>query len=389
MGILDAAGFLAAGGSMGIKPSGVDDVAVVASASGAPLQAAAVFTTNKACAAPVQVSRRHLEATGGRVSAVVLTSGNANAATGATGLEHAEALCATTAQVLGCAAEEVLVCQTGLIGIPFPFEATIGGLAPVVEARAGTPEAGAAAARAILTTDTIPKEVTIQGEGFTIGGMAKGAAMLAPNMATMLAVLTTDAALSSAELSAALRAGVEHSFNRLHTDGATSTNDTVVLLASGLAGPVALDQFTAAVAAACSQLAQMMADDAEGATKVVHVTVTGARSDAEAHLGARKVADSQLVKCSFNGADPYWGRVLSELGTAGIDLDPALVSIRYGGIEVCAAGVAARHDAAALEAVMAERHLELACNLGLGSGAATVLTVDLSYGYIDENRTTS
>jgi glutamate N-acetyltransferase/amino-acid N-acetyltransferase len=219
--------------------------------------------------------------------------------------------------------------------------------------------------------------------------MAKGAAMLAPDMATMLALCTTDAAVDPGTLRTALRAAVDVSFNSMTVDGCTSTNDTVIVLASGLAGPPGPGALEAALTEVCGSLAEQMAADAEGATKVIRIRVTGAVSDAEAHQAARRVGDSLLVKCSFNGEDPYWGRVVSELGTAGVAFDPALVSISYGGTAVCRDGVGAEHDRAAVGAHMAGRHIDLHCELGLGQGTGAVLTTDLGYGYIDENRTTS
>jgi glutamate N-acetyltransferase/amino-acid N-acetyltransferase len=219
--------------------------------------------------------------------------------------------------------------------------------------------------------------------------MAKGAAMLSPDMATMLAVLTTDAAASPEQLKAALVAGVANSFNALDVDGCTSTNDTVLLLASGLAGPVDQSALEAAVAEACADLAGQMCADAEGATKVVRMTVTGAVSDAEALIGARYVSRSNLVKCSWYGCDPYWGRIASDLGSCGIEFDPGTFSLSYGGVTVCRAAVDADHDAAAVAAHMAGRHLEIVADLGLGTGTATILTNDLSHAYIDENMGTS
>ncbi len=233
------------------------------------------------------------------------------------------------------------------------------------------------------------KEALVEGPGFSIGAMAKGAAMLAPHMATMLAVVTTDAQLDAAALRTALAAAVGPSFNSLSVDGCTSTNDSVLVLASGLAGRPGAGAFEDALGEVCGSLAEQMAADAEGATKTVRIRVTGAASDPDAHRAARKVADSQLVKCSLNGEDPYWGRVVSELGTAGVAFDPDLVRISYGGVAVCEAGVAAAHDAGAVRAHMAGRHIELVCELGLGAGAGAVLTTDLGHGYIDENRTTS
>jgi glutamate N-acetyltransferase/amino-acid N-acetyltransferase len=259
----------------------------------------------------------------------------------------------------------------------------------IVSSRAASEAAGAAAARAIMTTDTVPKEVLVRGEGFTVGGMAKGAAMLAPNMATMLALCTTDAVVDPATLRACLQAAVRVSFNEMTVDGCTSTNDTVLVLASGLGATPSAAALTAALTEACRSLAEQMVNDAEGATKVSHIRVVGAESDAAAHAAARKVADSQLVQCSLNGEDPYWGRIVSELGSAGVAFDLDLVSVAYGGVEVCTGGEAAPHDTAAVAAHMKGRHVEILCDLKLGSGAAAVLGTDLGYGYIDENRTTS
>ncbi len=382
-------GFVATGGSAGIKAGKVPDVAVVATADGRAVPAAGVFTANLAAAAPVQVSRAHLAATAGAAAGVILTSGNANAATGEPGRSAAERLCVAVAGEIGSTAEEILVCQTGLIGIPFPIEHVLPELEPIVMARGGTEHDAANAARAIMTTDTVPKEVVVAGDGFTVGAMAKGAAMLAPNMATMLALCTTDASVDAVTLRQALRAAVAASFNAMTVDGCTSTNDTVLVLASGLGSSPTAAALTAALTDACRSLAEQMVDDAEGATKVAHVYVRGAESDAAAHQAARKVAGSMLVQCSLFGEDPYWGRVVSELGSAGTPFDIDRVTVAYGGTVVCAAGVAVPHDEAAVAAHMAGRHIALECDLGLGSGEAVVLGTDLSYGYIDENRTTS
>jgi len=382
-------GFVASGLACGIKATGAPDLALVASAAGA-VPAAGVFTANLAAAAPVQVSRAHLAASAGRAAAVVLSSGNANAATGAPGVAGAERMCALVGEGLGVGADEVLVCQTGLIGIPFPLPPVEAGIPLLVQARLADREAARRAATAIMTTDTMCKEVVVEAAGFTVGAMAKGAAMLAPNMATMLAVLTTDARCDPALLSGALRAAVEGTFNRMTVDGCTSTNDTVVVLANGESGTaVGLGALTDALGRACGDLAGMMAADAEGATKVAHVVVTGAVSDDEAHRAARKVADSALVKCSLNGEDPYWGRVVSELGSAGVAFDLDRVELSYGGVAVCRAGVAVEHDDKAVRDHMQGRAIELTCDLGLGAGTGAVLFTDLGYGYIDENRTTS
>jgi len=389
MSVVAARGFVAAGGSAGIKGGGALDVAVVLTDDGRPVPAAGVFTANLAAAAPVQVSRAHLAATGGNSAGVILTSGNANAATGTDGRAAAERLCAAVAQEVDAASNEILVCQTGLIGIPFPIESVAPALQSIVAGRGSETEAAADAARAIMTTDTLPKEVVVRGDGFVIGGMAKGAAMLAPNMATMLAVCTTDALVDASTLHKALSEAVAASFNAISVDGCTSTNDTVLVLASGRGASPSPGALTAALTDACSSLAEQMVADAEGGTKVAHVSVRGAESNEAADRAAHKVAESMLVQCSLFGADPYWGRIVSELGSAGTPFDIDRVSVAYGGVMVCAGGVAVAHDEAAVAAHMAGQHIYIDCDLGLGQGAAVVLGTDLSYAYIDENRTTS
>ena len=324
-------------------------------------------------------------------------------------------MCTLVAEGLGCDTAEVLVCSTGLIGKPLPIEKVAAGIPELLERRAADRNSARAAAEALMTTDTRAKQVVVPARGFTVGGMAKGAAMLAPNMATMLAVLTTDAAVDPAMLRRALRDAVSRSFNQMTVDGCTSTNDTVIVLASGLAGapagtgaPVASApgkpagvqgggtvpterELTDALWEACADLAGQMAADAEGATKVVRVKVAGARDHGEAAAGARKIAQSQLVKCSFYGEDPYWGRVVSELGSAGIGFQLDRVQVSYGGVTVCRGGVEATDpaDVDRLREVMAAPTVELVAHLGLGRGEASMITCDLGHGYIDENMTTS
>lgn len=387
MSVTTPKGFVAAGVACGIKQSGAPDLALVATADGKVVPAAGVFTSNLATAAPVLTSKAHLLASGGHAAAVILNSGNANAATGESGRANSERTCALVAAEVGCVPHEVLVCSTGLIGIPLPMDALTSGIAPV--AAALRPDGGAAAARAIMTTDTVAKEVAIEGGGFLVGGMAKGAAMLAPNMATMLAVLTTDAEATPDILLEALQAGVARSFNALSVDGCTSTNDTVLLLASGLAGPVDPIFLANAVADACADLARQMCADAEGATKVVEVKVIGAASDDDAARAARRVAESNLCKTSWYGEDPYWGRIVSELGSSGAHFDADLVSVAYGGIAVCRNGVACVHDATALAEIMRAPVIEIVADLGLGTGEGVILTNDLTHAYIDENMRTS
>jgi glutamate N-acetyltransferase/amino-acid N-acetyltransferase len=387
MSVTAAPGFVAAGAAAGIKEPAALDLAVVATADGRPVPAAGIFTLNKMVAAPVTTSRGHLRASGGHAAAVILNSGNANAGTGEPGILDAEAMCALTAAELGVDPHHVLACSTGLIGYRLPMEAIEAAIAGLVSSRGV--EGGATAAEAIRTTDTHAKEAAAQADGFTVGGMAKGAAMLAPNMATMLAVLTTDAAADPATLHRVLLEAGQTSFHRLTTDGATSTNDTVILLANGRAGEVDERELGRAVADVCGHLAEQMTEDAEGATKVVRINVCGAVDDDEAAVAARRVAESQLVKCSWYGKDPYWGRIASELGSAGAHFDERLVSISYGDIQLAHAGVAVDHDGSAVRRYMEQRHIEITCDLGLGAGRASILTNDLSHAYVDENMGTS
>ncbi|MDQ6927785.1 MAG: bifunctional glutamate N-acetyltransferase/amino-acid acetyltransferase ArgJ [Actinomycetota bacterium] len=390
MSVTTPEGFVAAGVHCGIKADvGALDLSLLATTDHQPVPAAAVFTTNKATAAPVNVSKAHLAASHRHASAVVLNSGNANAATGATGQAHAERTCALLAEALGCDPNTVLVCSTGLIGIPFPIEAVESGIDPLVERLSGDTAGATRAADAILTTDTVRKETLIRTGSFAVGGMAKGAAMLAPNMATMLAVLTTDAAVDPTTLQKVLARAVTKSFNEMTIDGCTSTNDTVVLLSSGRAGAPDLDEFAVAVTDACSDLSNQMVADAEGATKLAKVRVTGAVSDAEAQRAARKIAESQLVKCSLFGADPYWGRIISELGSAGVEFDPDRISICYGAVTVCSKGVAAAHDEGEVRSHLTGREIQITADLDLGPGDATITTADLTPSYIDENMRTS
>ena len=385
MSVTAAPGFVAGGLACGIKESGAPDVALVATADRAAVPAAAVFTSNLAQAAPVQVSNAHLA--DGRAAAVVLSSGNANAATGEAGRRDARRMCELAAEGLGIVATDVLVCSTGLIGIPMPMPALEAGIPKLC----GTlrAEGGADAAEAMLTTDTVRKEATARVGRAVVGGMAKGAAMLSPAMATMLAVLTTDAGAEPPVLQQALAAAVHETFDTLSVDGCRSTNDTVIVLANGGAGEVSATALIDAFTAVCGSLAEQMARDAEGATKFVRIRVVGARTQHDARIAARAVANSQLVQCSLNGGDAYWGRVLSELGASGAHFDPEAVGISYNGIEVCRDGIAHPHDETALASAMAGRDIEIRCDLRVARGEATVLTTDLSHAYIDENRRTS
>lgn len=389
MSVTAARGFAANGMACGIKASGAPDLALVATTDGQPVPASAVFTANRMTAAPVLACRDHLAATGGRASAVVLNSGNANAATGADGRGHAQRMAAAVAGPLGCRTEEVLVCSTGLIGIPLPVEAIEKAASELVHGRSDEPHGAIGAADAILTTDTVRKESVVRVGDAMVGGMAKGAAMLAPDMATMLAVLTTDAAVEPGGLSVVLTEAVAETFNRLSVDGCTSTNDTVILLASGHAGPAEEEALTRGVTDVCRDLALQIAGDAEGATKVVRVQISGAASNADAERAARRIADSSLVKCSWYGEDPYWGRIASEAGSAGVTFDADRITVGYGGVTVARSGVAVDHDAGAVAEHLAGRYVTVTVDLGLGEGRAEMLTNDLGHGYIDENMGTS
>ncbi len=394
MSVTAAPGFEAGAAASGLKPGAALDVALVATADHAPVTAAGVFTSNRVASAPVQISRQHLA--NHQAAAVVLNAGNANAATGEEGRGHARRMCAATAAALGCAADDVLVCSTGLIGIPLPIDAVEAGIAAAAAARRADAAGSGRAADAIRTTDTVAKEAAVTAAGYTVGGMAKGAAMLAPAMATMLAVITTDAAVTPPALDAALTCAVHDTFNALIVDACMSTSDTVLVLANGRAGqpPIepaspAFTAFAAALTEVCDRLAEAMAADAEGATKLARVVVTGAASPAEARLAARGVASSQLVQCSLYGHDPYWGRVLSELGASGATFDPERVDIAYNGVTVCRDGVAAPHDEDALAAAMAPRDIEISCDLHAGDDHTAVRFTDLTHAYVDENRGTS
>lgn len=392
MSVTAARGFKANGLASGIKDSGVSDLSLVATDDGVAVTAAAVFTTNLAAAAPVQISRAHLQATGGKVAAVILNSGNANAATGDAGRATAQGACDLVAAEMNISADEVLVCSTGLIGIPLSLEPFRGYVPPLVAGLLATPQAGEAAADAIMTTDTERKECVVVGSGVTVGGMAKGAAMLSPNMATMLAVVTTDAVISREALQRELHKAMDQSFHRLTVDGCTSTNDTVIVLASGKAGPNATDDSSVIgelITRVVADLAEQMACDAEGATKVVKVTVRGAATDEDAARAARRICESNLCKCSWYGEDPYWGRIVSEAASAGAAFDVEKVAVSYGDVLVADGGVEIEHDKKAVAAYMQKDRIEVTVDLKLGSGEWWLLTNDLTHAYVDENMGTS
>ncbi len=385
MSVVAAAGFVANGVACGIKPDGAPDLSLVATADGRPAPAAATFTTNLAAAAPVKLSREHLERSGRRAAAVVLNSGCANAATGVTGHEHARRTAEAVAAGAGIATEHVLVCSTGPIGEELPIARIEAAVPSLLAGRGGAGPQGDAAAGAILTTDTRTKQVVVETGRIVVGGMAKGAAMLSPNMATMLAVLTTDAVVAPGALQQALSLAVAGSFNEITVDGCTSTNDTVIVLSSGLGGKVDASTLSAALVAACGELAAQMVADAEGGTKSVRVHVVGAPDVASARLAARKVAEDSLIKASFCGEDPNWGRIVSALGSSGSPFDLDRVSIAYDKVTVCRHGMAAAHDPDALAGLLRAREFAVTCDLGLGDASASVRTSDLSPGYVELN----
>jgi glutamate N-acetyltransferase/amino-acid N-acetyltransferase len=346
-----------------------------------------VFTQNKFVAPPVELDRATLAANGGRAAAVIVNSGNANAGTGKPGYRDSQLMAAATGEALQIANSHVMVCSTGIIGTPLPIEPILSHVPHL--ARKLSVEGGHDAARGILTTDHRTKEVVIRGSTFTLGGMAKGCGMIAPNMATMLAFLTTDADVPRPLMQKALTAASDATFNTLNVDGATSTNDTAMLLASARRGKADADEFINAVLAACRDLTLQMARDAEGMTRMAHVTVTGAASEAEARRAARSSVVNNLVTCSWYGGDPYWGRLMAAAGSAGVALDVAKSRVAYGGIVVAEAGAAIEHDGQALAEHMMGDEVAIDVHLGAGQGSATMIGIDLGPGYIKENSRTS
>jgi glutamate N-acetyltransferase / amino-acid N-acetyltransferase len=374
-------GFRASGVTAGLKPSGKPDLALVVN-DGPAHAAAGVFTRNKVQAAPVLWSRQVL--TGGRLQAVVLNSGGANACTGPEGFQTAHATAEKAAELLGCGAVEVAICSTGIIGEQLPRDTVLAGVEAAAKALGDDAASGRAAATAIMTTDTVVKEAAhTDTAGWSIGGTTKGAGMIAPSMATMLTVLTTDAVVDAPVLDTALRAAVRVSFDRLDVDGSMSTNDTVLVLASGASG-VAADpgDFTAALTLVCRDLARQMQSDAEGVTKRVTVRVTGAATEDEAVVVARTIARDSLVKTAMFGADPNWGRIAASAGYADAALDPDRLDVTINGVVLCRGGVAAG-DRSAADLSGPEVLVEV--GLGLGDGVAEILTTDLSHGYVEEN----
>ena len=371
-------GFRAAGVAAGLKESGKPDVAVVLN-DGPSVSAAAVFTANRVQAAPVTWTRQVVS--GGRVRGVVLNSGGANACTGPLGFQDTHATAERLAAAIGDSAGEIAVCSTGLIGERLPMDKLLPGVdAAVAEAsRAG----GLAAADAIRTTDTVVKISFRRGASYTVGGMAKGAGMLAPALATMLCVLTTDAELTPAELDAALRSATAVTFGRLDTDGCMSTNDTVLLLASGATGVTPdLAEFTMTLTEVCADLARQLQLDAEGAEKMISIEVVGAASESDALTVGRAVARNNLLKCAITGEDPNWGRVLAAVGTTDAAFEPDRLNVAINGVWVC------RHGAAGDERSKVDlrpKDVTITVDLSAGPHSAVILTTDLTVAYVHEN----
>jgi glutamate N-acetyltransferase / amino-acid N-acetyltransferase len=378
-------GFRAGGVAAGLKTSGGRDVAVVVN-DGPDAVAAGVFTANRVKAAPVLWSRQVLK--GGVVRAVVLNSGGANACTGSQGFRDTHATAEHTAAALRSAPRptligpaDVAVCSTGLIGERLPMDKLLPGVTAAVKRldRAG----GADAAEAIMTTDTVAKTAVAGGDGWSVGGMAKGAGMLAPALATMLVVLTTDAVAGSDALDAALREATRLTFDRIDADGCMSTNDTVLLLASGASGvQPSEEELTAAVTAVCHDLAQQLIADAEGATKHIAIEVQGAASEPDAVEVGRTIARNNLVKTALFGNDPNWGRILAAVGTTGAAFEPDRIDVGVNGVWVCRSGSAAE-DRSKVD--LSGRDVTITVNLHEGEVAATIWTTDLSHAYVHEN----
>jgi glutamate N-acetyltransferase/amino-acid N-acetyltransferase len=385
-GVTAPAGFRATGITAGIKASGKPDLALVFN-EGPDYPAAAVFTRNKVKAAPVLWTQQVM--TTKRLRAVILNSGGANACTGPGGFQDTHATAEAVAAALSAwgtdtGAIEVAVCSTGLIGDRLPMDKVLAGITAIVHEMAGGLTGGAEAAQAIMTTDTVPKQVALHHpDNWTVGGMAKGAGMLAPSLATMLCVITTDAVVDADALDKALRSAASRTFDRLDVDGSCSTNDTIILLASG-ASEVAprQDDLDAALLAVCDDLCAQLQADAEGVTKRVAVTVSGAASEDEAVVAARVIARDSLVKTALFGSDPNWGRVLAAVGMAPVDLEPDRITVSFNGFPVCIDGVGAP---GAREVDLSGEDISVLVDLGVGTGEATIRTTDLSHAYVEEN----
>lgn len=379
-------GFRASGVAAGLKASGRPDVGLLV--SDVPSAAVGVFTTNRVQAAPITVTKRHIRR--GAARAIVVNAGNANACTGSQGIKDARAMAKETAGLLKTKEQQVLVASTGVIGVPMDMEKTKTGVKAA--AAALSPGGLDDLAAAIMTTDTRAKTASASVPGGTLVGVAKGAGMIAPEMATMLCFLATDAPADRGVLAQALQRATASSFNLISVDGCRSTNDCVLFLANGAAGgdPITLEHpelhaFEAGVADVCRSLARQIVEDGEGATKVVAITVKGAANPREAREAALRIADSVLLRCALHGADPNWGRVLAALGTTRIPFDPNVVDVWLGGEQLAAAGVAGPGDRDKARAALMEHEVEVVVDMNRGEASSTVLTNDLSPEYIRIN----
>lgn len=385
-------GFLAAGVACGIKRSGKEDLGLIVCPTGA--KAAAVFTTNKVVAAPVTVCTEHAKSS--EIEAIVVNSGNANCCTGKRGFENAVSMCREAAAQIEAESGRVLVASTGIIGEQLPIAKVKKGIRAAAAGLSASAEAGLDFARAIMTTDTKPKQalrrVEISGRKVTVAGTIKGAGMIGPNMATTLCFLTTDAAVNKPMLKRALKDGIGGSVNKLTVDGHQSTNDTAVILASGLAGNRAVSsrcpryrRFARAVAEVCEDLTRQMALDAEGATRMFKVVVKGAANGAEAARACRAVADYPLVKCAVNGGDPNWGRIICAIGSIGVKLNPEKLSCKLDDVTVFRNGSPAKFDAKKAAAVVSQIEHTITLELGAGKASSYCYGCDMSREYVSIN----
>ena len=396
-GVLAATGFRASGVAAGFRAATPDRLDTALVCCDGDASAAGVFTRNRFCAAPVVVDRERLA--NGRARAIILNSGVANAATGEPGIANARQTGDDLAKALGCDADDVLVASTGVIGVPLPMDVMERGIRLSVAALGDDAAHDEAAARAIMTTDTVSKRCAVRyedaeaGVTYTVGGMCKGAGMIAPNMATMLAVITTDAPVAPAALQACLARAAQGSFNHVIVDGDTSTNDTCVALASGAAGgaeiseatPGRLAAFGRALAWVCDGLARKIAADGEGATRLVRVCVMGAATDEDARVASRTVASSPLVKTAIAGHDANWGRIAAALGRSGASFDQETVAIDIAGIPVLRTGLPIPFDEDEALRRFEEPQVDIVCDLGSGTSSYVTWTCDLTHGYIDIN----
>jgi glutamate N-acetyltransferase/amino-acid N-acetyltransferase len=387
-------GFRFAAVQAGIKPSGKPDFAVAV--ADAPASAAAMFTSNRVVAAPITVGRNHIQHSAGRVRVVAVNAGNANCATGQIGIDACIKVCAAAAETFHCEGHEVFPSSTGIIGVPLPAEKPIAALPQIKAQLAATPERFSQFARAIMTTDTKPKiahaSIQVDGKQVRIAGVCKGAGMIHPQLvphATMLVYLFTDAAIEPPALDTLLRQSVEVSFNRISIDGDTSTNDTVLLLASGASG-ASIDAvntaFRDALTSVCISLAKQIVDDGEGVTHVVELQIEGAPSDRDALTVAKAIAHSPLVKTAWAGCDPNWGRLMAATGYSGVAINPERINIWFGEQQICSSGGrVANFDEAAAHAYLKQREFTVRIDLGIGSGSCRFWTTDLTAEYVRIN----